>query len=234
MELHDGQNRPISPEEAQRALYLDFEGRGPSGGGPDPLPLIAGISCDGEYTATALDICIEMIAERPDVDFLPLDHFLGELLDQATFEERRIVFWTSHEKTLFTSRGYPPGDIGFDVRVPANARPELKHYFRKFRLANRKLRNNAKTKAKKNALRTKAFGLLAIIADDLGLKRPISYGPGFVGKWLRTMQEQNHSKSGTGYDRWSPSGKRNTTKLLKHNEHDCRATEYLLRWLLEH
>ena len=233
MELHDGQNRPITPEEAQRALYLDFEGRGPSGGGPDPLPLIAGISCEGEYTATALDISIEMIAERPDVDFLPLDHFLGELLDQATSEERRIVFWTSHEKTLFTSRGYPPGDIGFDVRVPAKAHPELKHYFREFRSTNKKIRSAGTAKTTNRALRTKAFGLLAIIADDIGLKKPHSYGPGFVGKWLRTMQEQNRLKSGTGYDRWSRGVKKNTTLLLKHNEHDCRATEYLLKWLLE-
>ena len=34
-ELHDGQNRPITNEEAQRALYLDFEGRGPASGGVD-------------------------------------------------------------------------------------------------------------------------------------------------------------------------------------------------------
>ena len=39
IELNDGHNRPITLEEAQRALYLDFEGRGPSGSGPDPLPL---------------------------------------------------------------------------------------------------------------------------------------------------------------------------------------------------
>ncbi len=234
MELHDGQNRPITLEEAQRALYLDFEGRGPSEADPDPLPLIGGVCCEGDYTATALDRSLDMISERPDVDFMPLDHFLGELLDQATFEERRIVFWTSHEKTLFTSRGYPPGDIGFDVRVPAKAHPELKHYFREFKLANKKIRKPGTAKTMNRTLRTKAFGLLAIIADDLGLKRPANYGPGFVGKWLRTMQEQNQSKSGTGYDRWSPSGKRNTTKLLKHNEHDCRATEYLIKWLLEH
>ena len=234
MELHDGQNRPITREEAQRALYLDFEGRGPSGADPDPLPLIGGVCSEGEYTATALDISIEMIAERPDIDFMPLDHFLGELLDQATSEERRIVFWTSHEKTLFTSRGYPPGDIGFDVRVPARKHPDLKDYFRKFRSNNKKIRGPGAAKTTKSALRTKAFGLLAIIADDLSLKRPANYGPGFVSKWLRTMQEQNQLKSGTGYDRWSPSSKRNTTKLLKHNEHDCRATEYLIKWLLEH
>ncbi len=234
MELHDGQNRPITPEEAQRALYLDFEGRGPSRADLDPLPLIGGVCCESEYTATALDISVEMIAERPEVDFMTLDHFLGELLDQATFEERRIVFWTSHEKTLFTSRGYPPGDTGFDVRVPTRKHPDLKDYFREFRSNNKKIRGPGAAKTTKSALRTKAFGLLAIIADDLGLKRPANYGPGFVGKWLRTMQEQNQSKSGTGYDRWSPSGKRNTTKLLKHNEHDCRATEYLIKWLLEH
>jgi len=234
MELHDGQNRPITLEEAQRALYLDFEGRGPSEADPDPLPLIGGVCCEGDYTATALDRSLDMISERPDVDFMPLDHFLGELLDQATFEERRIVFWTSHEKTLFTSRGYPPGDTGFDVRVPTRKHPDLKNYFREFRSNNKKIRGPGAAKTTKSALRTKAFGLLAIIADDLGLKRPANYGPGFVGKWLRTMQEQNQLKSGTGYDRWSPSSKRNTTKLLKHNEHDCRATEYLLKWLLEH
>ena len=170
MELHDGQNRPVTPEEAQRALYLDFEGRGPSAADPDPLPLIGGVCCEGDYTATALDISIEMIAERPDVDFLPLDEFLGELLDQATFEERRIVYWTSHEKTLFTSRGYPPGDIGFDVRVPAKAHPELKHYFRNFRLANRKFRNPATPKTikkfKSRAQLKQQKGLFALKHSD--------------------------------------------------------------------
>ena len=234
MELHDGQNRPITLEEAQRALYLDFEGRGPSEADPDPLPRIGGVCCEGDYTATALDRSLDMISERPDVDFMPLDHFLGELLDQAEIEQRRIVFWTSHEKTLFTTRGYPPGEIGFDVRVPARKHPQLKDYFREFRANNKKIRGPGAAKAAQRRLRTKAFGVLAIITDDLGLKRPASYGPGYVGKWLRTMQAQNQLKSGTGYDRWSPSGKRNTTKLLKHNEHDCRATEYLLKWSLDH
>ena len=234
IELNDGHNRPITLEEAQRALYLDFEGRGPSGSGPDPLPLVGGVCCEDNYTATAFDCSLDMISERHDVDFMPLDHFLGELLDQAEFEERRIVYWTSHEKTLFTTRGYPPGEIGFDVRVPTRKHPELKEYFSEFRSNNKKIRAPGAAKAAKIALRTQAYGLLAIITDDLGLKRPSSYGPGYVGKWLRTMQEQNQLKSGTGYDRWSPSGKRNTTKLLKHNEHDCRATEYLLNWLLEH
>ena len=234
MELRDGQNRPITLEEAQRVLYLDFEGRGPSEADPDPLPLIGGVCCEGDYTATALDRSLDMISERPDVDFMPLDHFLGELLDQAEIEQRRIVFWTSHEKTLFTTRGYPPGEIGFDVRVPARKHPQLKDYFREFRAKNKKIRGPGAAKAAQRRLRTKAFGLLAIITDDLGLKRPASYGPGYVGKWLRTMQAQNQLKSGTGYDRWSPSGKRNTTKLLKHNEHDCRATEYLLKWSLDH
>ena len=91
-ELNDGHNRPITLEEAQWALYLGFEGRGPSGTDPDPMPLIGDVCCEGDYTASVLDSSLYMISERPDVAFMPLDHFLGELLDQEKLEERRIFF----------------------------------------------------------------------------------------------------------------------------------------------
>ena len=99
--------------------------------------------------------------------------------------------------------------------------PKLKYYFHESRSTNKKICSADVAKTTKSALRTKAFGLLAIIADDLGLKRPANYGPGFVGKWLRTTQEQNRLKYGTGYYRWSPSGKRNTTRTIVERPSIC-------------
>ena len=225
-------NHPISLDEAKRALYLDFEGPGSSKSAPDPLPLIAGVRCEGQYQATALDPALSTLADRPNVDYMPLDGFLDELLSWAQFEKRRIVFWTSHEKNLFIARGYPPGVIGFDAKIPTRNHSVLRHHFDEFKENTKRYRSSTTAKTTKTALRSKAYGLLTLIAADLGLPRPNGYGPGYVGKWIRSMVEQAKKKD--SYDVWSPGVKKATTRLLKHNQHDCEATEFVLHYVLTH
>ena len=99
---------PIKKDEADRALYLDFEGPGASNTDSNPLPLLGGVLCESSYTVTVLDQRLEPLTHRSYIKYTPLDDFLGQLLKQAIDEQRRIAFWTSHEEKLFEERGYPP------------------------------------------------------------------------------------------------------------------------------
>ena len=223
-------SRPITVQEAERALYLDFEGPGPSSKDKNPLPLFAGVRCESKYTLAVLDKCLESLAQEREVGYETLDNFLSDLLARAREEDRRIVFWTSHEKNLFASRGYPPGDIGFDVKIPAKA-SELGCYFSSFRKAVAAFKNPKTSKTRKKSLRPKAFGLLTLIAAEIGYPRPGDYGAGLVGKWVRHILGQATRKD--RYAVWTQGGKAAVTKLLKHNRHDCFATERVLIHLLE-
>lgn len=101
---------PISEDEAARALYLDFEGPGNARNGEARMPILAGVLCEGVYSATLLDKRLAAaMRDRDDVAFEGLDDFLESLLCKARNEVRRIAYWTSAERNLFESRGYPPG-----------------------------------------------------------------------------------------------------------------------------
>lgn len=224
-------NHPIDADEAARALYLDFEGPGPSKAVKNPLPVFAGLLCEDEYRPTVLDTRLDDAATARGLGFCGLDEFLESLLKRARDENRRIVFWTSHEEELFQERGYPPGDIGFDVRIDAKQSDGLKTRFAQFKRDEKDWKDPKSAKSRKKKLRPKAFGLLTLLTETIGLPRSSGYGAGLVGKWIRTMLDQAEKKA--SYEDWSRGGKGSLTKLIKHNEHDCIATEYLLNHLLD-
>ena len=224
-------NHPIDTHEATRALYLDFEGPGPSKKAKKPLPVLGGVLCEENYLPTALDPRLKDAAIAKGIGYASLDNFLESLLERAGSQHRRIVYWTSHEKQLFEDRGYPPNDIGFDVRIDARESATLKPLFTQFNRDNKERKNPTTSRTRRDELRPKAFGLLTLLAQDRGLPRPHQSGAGKVGHWLKTVVVQAETKP--SFADWARSGKTSLTKVIKHNEHDCRATEFLLSYLLK-
>ncbi|MCZ6807126.1 MAG: hypothetical protein O7F08_09250, partial [Deltaproteobacteria bacterium] len=221
-------NNPIDLEGARQAIYLDFEGPGRPSGGEAPPPMFAGTLIEGQYAFWVLDPVFQGLAESKEIPFASLDGFLAMTLQIAQLHSRRVVFWSSHEETIFSEGGYAPDGIGFDLKIPAKEVHEAR--FNEFRKTEQRWKNPKTPKTTKTKLKSKAFGLLTLLAADLGLPRPKGYGPGLVGKWISTMREQAVSK--THYEKWATSGKAAATKLRNHNKHDCEATEFLLKQLL--
>ena len=222
-------NRPITEEEAARAIYLDFEGRGKTPGSEDPPPAFAGILVEGKHSFNVNDPKLKDFAQSGHAEFQPLDDFLDAIKRRAESEKRRVVFWSSHERCTFEKHNCALGHIGFDVKLPA--KKAYRTTFDSFKNTSKRFRNPDTSKTKKKTLRTKSFGLLTILAGDLGLNRPHNYGPGKVGKWIQDMLRQASMKS--SYALWAKGTKAAATKLRKHNLHDCKATQHVLMEMLK-
>ena len=223
------QNTPITHHEALRAIYLDFEGPGEGADGHSPPPVFAGIMVDGEYSYFVTDPDLKDYEASEAAQFLPLNDFLHAVKHRADSENRRIAYWSSHEREMFRTSGNPIEEIGFDVKKPAK-RLYL-NTFKEFKKASGLFRSRATPKTTKKALRTQAFGLLTILAAELGLGRPQGYGPGLVGGWISKIKKQASSKP--SYAKWAKSAKAAATKTRKHNQHDCAATQHVLLEMLK-
>lgn len=85
--------RKITPDEVRSAIYIDFEGF------VKEAPSLLGINIDGSFKQVVLDAGLKAAAEFSGLEFLAGKSALGRLLRQATDEQRRIVAYSSHEKT---------------------------------------------------------------------------------------------------------------------------------------
>ena len=136
---------------------------------------------------------------------------------------RRRPSRSSHEAELFEEHGYPPGDVGFDLRLLV--KPELPALFKRYKEASREFRSGETKTARARAKRY-AFGLCVQCAEHHGFERPGSYGQGLVGKWIRSATKQARTKK--SYAEWSTGAKGAWSRLVKHNEADCRSMAYLM------
>jgi Txe/YoeB family toxin of Txe-Axe toxin-antitoxin module len=220
----------ITKDESERAIYLDFESRGNSWGERLPSrhePVLAGILCEHEYNWFVLNEKMRLSIHAAQEPFAgkgsksTLKEFVQNLYNRAVRENRRIVYWSSAEREIFRQFGIDISLIGYDVRFPA--KKKFKNRFKEFK-KDEKAYKSAKKKYLQDKLRSRAHGLLALIAADNGLEKVSQYEAGKVGTKIAYIDRTKTFTSAC---------KRKWTKLLKHNRHDCVATQYVLFNLLK-
>ena len=217
----------LSTEEINRAIYLDFESKGKKRDGTQPPPALGGTLIETVYKPTLLDPALQHAATFRSYGHSSLKNYLTEIYEQATNETRRIIFFSSTEFNIFKNHSFDISEIGFDLRGPAKQSRLYTDVWKEFKKNERLFRNPNTAKTTKRTLRTKAFGLLTLIAADLGMPRPGAYGPGITGERIRYALKQAREKD--DYKSWSRGGKTKLTCLVKHNKHDCKCTEYVLK-----
>jgi hypothetical protein len=222
------QNHPITVAEASRSIYLDFEGPGPpKRSAPAPPPVLGGILIDKHYSWSIVDNRLKQVADGRNVPLVQLVDYLEKIITRARTEARRIIYWTSHEESLFRDHGFPPEEYGFDLKI--EVKPYFKKLFAESKKADREL--FSATKSKKAKLRQKAFGLCVQCAEEhpgeKQFKVPTTYGKGMVGSFIRKALDQCEKKE--SYDDWSKSAKKNWSRLISHNRLDCRAMDILMK-----
>ena len=94
---HFGKSLPtekkISLAEAERAIYIDFEGF------EKEAPALLGVLIDRSFEQFILDEKFQGAATyKNPMRFVPGAQLIGELLDQSIKEERKIVAFSAHEK----------------------------------------------------------------------------------------------------------------------------------------
>lgn len=222
----------LQPKDIQRAIYLDFESEGTKRNGDQPPPVLGGAWIDSVYVPTLLHSSLKSAAEAKVSQgwrHASLADYLQTMYEQAANENRRIVFFSSTERAIFKQHEIDITDQGFDLRKPAKDSKLYKKEWRDFKSDVKSYKDPSTSPTRKKQLRTKAHGLLTLIAQDLGLERPHSYNAGNIGSMIRYALKQAQSKP--DYASWSSSGKRKLSLIVKHNMHDCLATQFVLEHL---
>ncbi len=85
--------KKISLAEAERAIYIDFEGF------EKDAPALLGVLIDGAFEQIILDEKFQGAASYQNpMRFVPGKQLISELLDRSIKEDRRIVAFSAHEK----------------------------------------------------------------------------------------------------------------------------------------
>ena len=216
----------LNTEDIERAIYLDFESTGKKPNKEQPPPVLAGVVIEGVYAPTLLDPDLAHASEANEWGQATLADYLQSILDQAKSEQRTIVFFDSPEFAVLKDHGVAIGDSGVDLRDLAKSSNLYTAVWETFNDSERRFSDPETAQPTRDALRTNAFDLLTLIAEELGMDRPHPYGAGKTGARLRYALKYARSKN--DYETWSPGAKRKLLQAVGHNEHDCKAMRFVL------
>ncbi len=93
--IHSVNESEISPIQADKAIYIDFEGL------MNEPPSLIGVMIDGEFSQHVFDPKLYLAAAHSNLDCCDASSFCNELVMRASDEKRRIVAFSSYEKTIF-------------------------------------------------------------------------------------------------------------------------------------
>ncbi len=106
----------ITPEQAKRGIYLDFEGLGRSPGHPRPHPHLLGALVGGKfhqfvfhprYGPLVRGAKVRLRRERGNFEMSTLDEALSLLLERAEDQDRRLFAYSIHEQEIINRHASP-------------------------------------------------------------------------------------------------------------------------------
>ena len=188
----------ITSIEADNAIYIDFEGF------EDKEPSIIGTLIGETFEQVVFDETLRLAAEINNLRFIPIEVYLTTLRDKAVAEGRRIVAYSSHEKTMFQQ----------------HANLDISAQYADARLIAKVLRR----KLEPDAPRPKA---LKEYFELIGYKRPTYLGERRTTSRIRAVADMLGKRK--SFQSLTPVVKAKWTKLLQHNKHDVVGMRALIR-----
>lgn len=200
--------RTISQEEAERAIYIDFEC---FMGQP---PTIIGFECDEKFKQVICDRELELAARAKCLDCTSAQEAISHLLDRAVLERRRVVAYSQHEKNIARL-------IGVDLGVAyADARLIAKRWLAVLKYRTPQWHESHPHWAIKRDLKS-YFPLI-------GYKRGKHLGEQKTTSRMRAVKEMLERKR--NYELLTPVVKAKWTKVLDHNKHDVLGMKKLIQF----
>lgn len=213
-------SKRLSPKEAERAVYLDFESH------KEGPPFLAGILVEGEFRQVTFDPQLQTAAQEAPrgTEVATLTEFVDELLSLCETEGRRLVGYSKKELHDIAATG--ENRLRRARTHYADANKIAKSWMH--RAHSRRLAEmQAAVKKQKNRW-TKRVGLKDYVATDL-----VDFDiPKHLRKTslptnaARTVRKQLELRG--AYARLAKHAKRRWTTLLQYNETDCRAMRALV------
>ena len=198
-ERRNDPDRNITPGEARRAIYIDFEALA----GHEPC--LVGYSVDEEPIQVVTDDRLQSAADAKGLSVTPFGRLMGELHQRAVMEGRRIVAFSEHELRVTEEWcGIHLGDHYADGRKIG------KRWFNRL----------------EPCIRPTEWSL-AEFEKCLGIERPPHFGYQKAAKRLRDVLAQLERRS--EYHLLTPVAKAKWTKLLDYNAMDVESLVRLVR-----
>lgn len=188
----------ISPFEAERAIYIDGEGF------QDQSPALFGILVGQELEQVVLDPDLAPVAEARGHRLSTLRREAIAIVDRANAEDRRVVAYSQHEREVFADFA------GIDIS----------EIYRDARMIGKRWRNRMYPELRGSSNDLKSF------LELIGYERGLYLGDRKTTKRIRDVREMVSRKG--SYDALTPVKKAQWTKLLQHNEIDCRGMQALV------
>jgi hypothetical protein len=207
--------KPLTLSEAQRAIYIDFEGTA-----VDPPSLLGIVWRDGDEVKFVQYVVEEEL--WPAAEAKSPDHGgecrkatwadLAEIRHRAESERRRVFAWSTHEADVLSEHVPSQADREWFAANVENAILNAKAW-KKINHPDVIFRKDPKNPyVGKNQLH-KYFGL---INYDV----PKAFGPGNSAQRIRKVREMLKERGGD-YSALTGTKKGQWTKALEHNWHDC-------------
>ena len=193
----DRTRRRLTPDEASRALYIDFEGR------KDLPPVLLGASRFGSAHRVhqyVTDPHFAAIADAEELEVMTLGEGVERIIQRAEKHDRQIVAWTEHE--LDVVRRWVPEHLDRFERRYRNALGVAKYW-----------RNTCHETAKPSN------GALVGYLDLVGYRVPEAAG---VGRAAQTLDILGRAfDRGRTASQLTANQRQRWTDLRAHNAHDC-------------
>ena len=214
--------KPLSVSEAQRAIYIDFEGTA-----VDP-PSLLGVAWFDDDKARFVQYVVEEDL-WPAAEAKSSDHGwdcrkatwadIVEIRHRAETEQRRVFAWSTHEATALGKYVPDEDDREWFAANVENAIPNAKAW-KKANHPDVVFKKDPKNPyVGKNRL-NRYFRLI-----DYPV--PQAFGPGNTAQRIRKVREMLNNRGGD-YSALTGTKKGQWTKVLKHNWYDCDGLQKLI------
>lgn len=197
---------PMRLADAQRALYIDFEGR------KNEPPLLLGVvvpTDDGagtRFMQLVFDPLFREAAEAKGASMSTVGDALA-LLQSVARRGSAVVAWSRHERDTIVDAG---GEAARGVQSRyRDARELAKHW-----------RRTVRPELKPEAVPYFGRHRLAFYLEAIGYEVSPSHGPGNTGSRIQAVRAALE-RTGGRYDLLTSVQKAKWTKVLGHNRHDC-------------